>query len=556
MSACLKSRENEHLLHLALGLIIASYLTLFLAGHGWLDRNLVFIAMAAVIVIRIKKISEALNLTGRKALRFIKNLSAYEKVLFIILILQAGINFFLTLTPPTGWDSLAYHLTIPKLILREGRIIHYADYGGASYPLLVEMIFTLGLLIHGAGLVKLICWSISVLTVMAIYNLAAKIGLKSIGLIAGLIFYNTQVVSMWAGECYIDITFAFFVTLAAIILIEFYQKKERSLLLVWLFIAILPGIKFNGLILSFIMGAYLIWQILIQEKNIKGIIKAVSLGVLIILVFNSPWYFKERRFGPDKAILYASVLEKPSMVEPYLQRWVFTLGRFTLNCDRDGRIGPFFLGFLPLLILVRPLRKEILLLLTISLAYVAIFLFFGYLFPRYVVPVMPLLGIVAAYVVMKLEAGDKVLRYFLMGCLTFTFIFNVGLTLYNHRLELSYLIGKISENDFLNTKVECYPAINYINQNIHQGTILLIGETRGYYLERPFRLAYVAKGDKSEKLEKLIKRYNITHILLNERVICNKKADISVKEFLEYFASRLELIYTKGFFKIYRVYNK
>ena len=555
MSLCFKTGENEYLLRTALGLISASYLVLFLATYGWLDRNLILGLMIVVILLRVKGLSRSLISMRGKAVRFISNLNVFEKILFIILVLQIGINLFFAFTPPAGWDSLSYHLAVPKLILQEGRMIRYADYGGANFPLLAQMIFTLGLLVNGAGLVKLLCLGMSVLTVAAIYILASKINLKVIGLISGLFFYSTQVVSMWAGKCYIDITLAFFVISAVIMLIQFMQRKKASLVSAWLFIAVLPGIKYNGLIMSVIIGTYLIFLIFFQGKNIRNILKALSVGLLIILAVNSPWYFmlKQKEIGTDNTILYTNVLKAPSVLKNYLKRCAFVLKKLSLKCDRDGRIGHVFLALLPLLILIRPLKREIRLLLIFSLSYAAIFSFFGNLLPRYVIPIMPILGIVAAYVFIRLDGKDKGLTYFLRGCLIFSFIFNLGLTLYNHRPEMRYLTGKVSKEDFLTARVRCHPAITYINQNIRKGAVLFAGEKRVYYLNRPFYFAEGLIGRPLKEINGILRQKNVTHVLVNERIIYRVKKDPCIQGVLKYLDKHLEMVYHQGSFKVYRI---
>jgi len=563
--SCLRIKKNGHLFRISLGLVATSYITLFMANYGWLDRNLAFVLMTVIIFVRIKKVLQLPILIGRKTARFISNLNAHGsqqlKAFFIILILQVGINFFLTLTPPTGWDSLAYHLTIPKLILREGKMIDLASSGGVSYPLSIEMLYTICLLFRDGGLAKLLSWAIGILTIWAIYELALTASRKDIGIIGGAIFYGTQVVSMWAGKCYVDISLAFFTTIAVLATIKFSKdKKFSNWILVAVFIAALPGIKYNGVFLALIIGLYAVLQLFTISTGRRWR-WSFSIGALVILlvmgiILNSQWYLdSSSKDAIGKTCTSAADIIVVSMQNPikvYLERFFFSFWRLTLFYELDGRIGPVFLAFIPLLIFMRP-QRDIKIWLIISLGYLLLFPLLGLLHSRYILPLFPLLSLISAYSYEEIRQWGRSLGYLLCVILLFTLIFNIGLTLYNHRPELLFLTKRCTEREYLQTRVRVFPAIDYINKNIKDGKILLIGESRAYYLERPFLWGHIIRGKENDKLKPFLEQNKITHLLVNERIIYKKKPDKEMREILRYLSDKMALIYQHGHFKIYEL---
>ena len=70
-------------------------------------------------------------------------LSRFMLIFTVVLLLLSLVK---ALTPPTSWDSLAYHLTGPKLWVEGHRIWPALEMPFGGYPSLMEMLFTVGLL--------------------------------------------------------------------------------------------------------------------------------------------------------------------------------------------------------------------------------------------------------------------------------------------------------------------------------------------------------------------------------------------------------------------------
>ena len=540
-----------------IGMIFASYIAFLLASFGCLNKNIVSVLTAVVVLISAKRVLGLLNLLCRKIGRVIKELKISNSIFFIILIIQITVNFFLSFTPPTGWDSLAYHLAIPKLIFQEGRMIDPVSYGGVSYPLSIQMLYGICMLFGGGYLAKLLAWAIGILTICAIYELVCQLGCRVIGIIAGAIFYGTQVVSMWTGKCYVDISLAFFTTVAVLALLMFLKEKTMNRWIIFaLLIGVLPAIKYNGIFLAFIIGAYAIFKLFFGPNRWKPdrLILAMVIIICVITILNIHWYLRPNTVSKISGDSFKAVTVAAgnNPAAAYVHRLAFAFWQLTLFYDHDGRISPVFLAFIPLFIFIRP-KGAVNLLLIISLSYIFLFSFFGFLHSRYILPVLPLLSIVSAYIYYEIIGKQARLKYFLRIVIFFTLIFNIGLTIYNHRPEICFLGKKMNESEYITARVRVLPAINYINKNIRGGGVLFVGESRGYYLDVPYLWGHAIRGMEYDNILEFLKQKNITHILVNERIIYRKKADEEMRSILAFLDDKMINIYQYGDFKIYKI---
>ncbi len=90
--------------------------------------------------------------------------------LLALLGLVALMTFASVLRPADGgdWDGLSYHLAVPKIYLREGKIPFIAYDSHAHFPFTLEMLFTFGLQFGGTAGAKSFHWACGWLTAAAL----------------------------------------------------------------------------------------------------------------------------------------------------------------------------------------------------------------------------------------------------------------------------------------------------------------------------------------------------------------------------------------------------
>lgn len=561
----IKDIPSKGLVSFSFGFVITSYI-FRLVFPVWSGGDYIFTIIICLIpLLNIRKLAEFLKDLLKMPLKLFKEeRGIFERAVILILFIQIIFNFLMSLTPPTAWDGLSFHLAIPKLIIEKCSMVDPGYYGTGRHPLLVHMIFTLALRMNGEQSVHLVSWLTGLLTVIGIYSISKMLDLGKTGLIGGAIFYCTQVVSMWTATSYIDIYLAFFSTVSLIVILAYLRTRARGMLAAaFILISILPGIKENGIFLACIMGIFLIANLFnLMHRSFFRMSIALLIFFAIFIGANLPWYYQFERDGSKTDLILAgsdSARNFPvkTIFIVYFRKLFFALWKLTVNYERDGRASPLFLTFIPFLFLVKG-NYWIKIILTISLVYIGIFSFFEILFSRYILPIMPFLSLVSAYIVSRLLARDYKVFRLLKLYLIFTFVFNLGLSVYNHPVDIKYLAGKIEREQYLDLRVNCFSAMEYINKNIKTGKILLLGETRSYYLEREYLLGKKLGGVQRDSILEKLKGERITHILASNYMIYGhpgykRPLDIKAQEILDEIKDKKKIIYEKSGFTVYQL---
>ena len=142
---------------------------------------------------------------------------------FLILALTAAVVVTLipATAPPTGMDSLVYHLNLPKEFLKEGKIYQVPFDINALWPLNIEMLFTFGLMFFkNAVLAKMFNYLMGVLTIPCIYLISRKFASRTFSLAAAALYYLMPAVLSQSGYAYVDVGIAFFTSLLVLLFRE------------------------------------------------------------------------------------------------------------------------------------------------------------------------------------------------------------------------------------------------------------------------------------------------------------------------------------------------
>jgi len=159
-----------------------------------------------------------------------------------------------------------------------------------------------------------------------------------------------------------------------------------------------------------------------------------------------------------------------------------------------GNIGPIFLACLPLLLIVRPLPLSIRSALGLILAYWAIWFWFVQEV-RFLIPVLPLFSLVAAYVLAAWARQNRPARNVVLGLVLFTGFANVILLGTNFARppgsvpptkSLGVVLGQVSRLDYLRRVLPSQQIIEQINQLPPPSLVLTLGLSDVYRIDRSF----------------------------------------------------------------------
>ncbi|HEY3414630.1 MAG TPA: hypothetical protein VGM51_16445 [Armatimonadota bacterium] len=219
------------------------------------------------------------------------------------------------LAPPTSneWDTLAYHFAVPKVWLHDGRI-HMLPYDNhAGFPMLTEMLYSVGLSVGNLGAAKLVHWFYGMLCALTCYWAARRWVSRKAGLLAAALFLAVPAVGWEATTAYIDLAAALYVSLGVFAFARWIESqgagdggRERGgesaspspphpltpssgwLVLAGICGGLACGVKMTMIATS---GLLVLWAAGLALKR-RAAWKQVGLLTGLMLAIGAPWYIK------------------------------------------------------------------------------------------------------------------------------------------------------------------------------------------------------------------------------------------------------------------------
>jgi hypothetical protein len=506
-------------------------------------------------------------------------------LLFIVL------NLSTALTPPISKDALIYHLVGPKRFMQDHGIGFISGNFYTNFPFTTEMLFTMGMLLKGPILAKLIHFSFGLLTVVAIFHWTAAKSSVSTGLLSAAVYYTLPLVAKLSGWAYVDLSLAFFVLVMTTACLDWKESQDRGLVaLAGIFGGLAMGIKYSGMVmvLIIVLGAVLFLRQKDNPRDSQMGTTAIKV-LLIAIVVASPWYLKNwiltgnpvypflyslfggREWSQEMARIYALFLSfvgsEPGILNYLRLPWDVCFVGGGGRPDFDGYIGPIFLLVLILSMAMRPKLVEIRLMLFFSAIY---FVLWGLLIQqlRFLVPIFPMLCIVLALLTHKSRATWPMTSFSILSFCVFTMAINtyIHIDRIKRIAPQKYIGGTQSEAEFLRSQLHSYPAIEYINLYLtDQDKVLFVFLGDGpYYCKRPYvydpvfeanTFMHIIKKSTSET-DALVhfRQKGITHILLNHDYV-SSISSILEERHRGKFSGLLGLLLPQEDFRNYRLYE-
>jgi len=517
--------------------------------------------------------------------------SIERAVWLAFILLFIFLNLSIALTPPISKDALIYHLVGPKVFIQDHGIGFVSGNFYTNFPFTIEMLFTLGMLLQGPILAKLIHFSFGFLTVLAIYQWTAGKASVSTGLLAAIIYYTLPLVAKLSGWAYVDMALAFFVLVMTTALLDWKESRHKGLVaLAGMLGGLAMGIKYSSLVMVLII--VLSALLFLKRKDLPrdshmGTTAIKVLAIAAVVAF--PWYLKNwmltgnpvypflyslfggREWSQEIAKMYAlflSFVGSESGILNYLKLpWDICFFGGGGRPDFDGYIGPIFLLVPILSVAIRPKLVEIRFMLFSSSIY---FLLWGALIQqlRLLVPIFPMLSIILALLIHKSPERWRKTRLCILFFCLLTMILNTYFHVDRYRriAPHQYIAGNQSETEFLRSHLNSYPAIEYINHHLtDQDKVLFVFLCDGpYYCERPYVYDPVFEANTfmdairaSTSAAGALVRFRqkgITHILLNHDYMASI-ASILEKRHRGKLSRLLALLSPQACFGKYRLYE-
>ncbi len=273
----------------ALGLGILSLLIL-LTGLS-VGANL--IVMASIVIMGIL-------FFGHSSLDWLRSLGEFAHLWRVsgrlgrMIAFALAVLFLLTLTtalaPPLKFDTLVYHIALPRAYLEAGKISYMPENMFSGMPQIVHMLYLLAYTLGGAPAAALVIWWLGVLTLLGLLGVisqhfnprSAWIGVAS--LMAG---YSLASSLAWI---YVDWATMLWGLAVLICLGRWKPEKEsQSILVAGLLLGMLIGIKYTAGVVLVAAIPFVIRKARRARVNVWR--PVVLLGIMAVLL-TAPWLIK------------------------------------------------------------------------------------------------------------------------------------------------------------------------------------------------------------------------------------------------------------------------
>lgn len=442
--------------------------------------------------------------------------------------LQVGIVLLLASVPPVSRDALTHHLALPKLWVANGGMHETPDIVFSYYPQLLDLLYTLPLMLGHDIAAKYVHYLFALLTAAIIFLFVRRRLGAAWAAGAGLMFLTIPLILKLSVTVYVDLGLIFF-SAASLFAVALWLEDPRRIK--WLLVAgaasgLALSTKYNAMVPVFALGLLLPFFFLrTGGSRSKDQLHAIGYGAIFaavaLLVF-SPWLVRNYSLtGNPVYPLARSVFSdataaedaKPEPLGPLLVRklvyeedlpytLMIPLRIFYEGQDDDPR---FFDGRMNLLLLLLPLsllavpkahRKRYpevpLFTAYATLVVLLVFLIIDMRI-RWIAAIIPPLVVLAIY---SLHAWHEWLSgsrssstpaYVLVATLlTVYFVPNLlyAKSLYDKIQPLSYLGGDLTRAEYIQKYRPEYAAISLANELVPaDGRVLglYLGNRRYYF---------------------------------------------------------------------------
>ncbi|MCP4152241.1 MAG: hypothetical protein GY757_31170 [bacterium] len=451
-------------------------------------------------------------------------------------------------SPVISVDALEYHLLIPKIFVKMGKIEYIPSLVESNYPCFAQFIYTIIIPLAGDIVCKAMHFWTGIFLLFSMSRLTARVSPESNRLLGPALFLSMPVVILIFGWAWNDLFFVFFLLQSLSFLLDYQmaaetQRSSRNLLLAGIMAGLACWTKYTFVMILFtfiplLLVALFRWR----WKWYRLLWFATPIGVMSLLVFVKNWIFTGNPFYPFLNTIFASPYWNQAAADYFfkaMREWEFadwswtTYFTFPFHLTLTPRLIDVHTGILPLvlvpLLFFRSPNKGVTFLKTFILSYVGVWMLIQ-TETRSLLTLLAVIFCVGAIGLERLIWSGKPLRRVLVILLCLAVLANLGIVVVtNYYLSnpVRYLLGLEGRNEFLKREALAQPVYSWLNNNASVRCVLLVGLYGPYYLERfpyfssvvdpPITEVLSAGIHDPQVLRTQFRKLGITHIVLNKK---------------------------------------
>jgi hypothetical protein len=195
------------------------------------------------------------------------------------------------LAPPLKFDTLVYHLTLPRIYLQEGNISYLPQLFYWGMPQVTEMLYTWALALAGEGAAIIFGWLIGLITLLGVFGYVRQLvgaGAAWVAMASLLAGFTTASSLAWGYVGWMSMLYG----LAFLAYLESWVSTSdlRYLFLAGIFSGLALGVKYTNGVLLLAGIVVIIWAQ--RKKSVRGILLNMFQFVSVTFLIFLPWLVK------------------------------------------------------------------------------------------------------------------------------------------------------------------------------------------------------------------------------------------------------------------------
>jgi hypothetical protein len=424
------------------------------------------------------------------------------------------------LAPSVGvdWDTVAYHLAVPKMWLQAGHIYPITFIHHSNFPQSVDNLYIWGLMWGGQSGAKAFQLCFYLLGILGVFGFTRQRYGSVAGGFGALAFATVPAVLWEAGTAYIDVAHGLFTGFGIIVAVLAMSQRKDERPSLWpiagFCLGFAAGSKYTGLqaliATAVVLGGYAIYSK--APTAAKRVASIIGVAVLVSFVWyakniawvNNPVYpfFYERFGGKNWSQFNADIYREQQQIfgiprtGPLLGIGSFPSsvlglayepGRYTDPAPTSGLGSP--VGALGAVVLAAGMvwlfsgkvrRFEGLLLGWVGFSFLMWFVLSQQ--SRYGISFVPLLALLLGGGVVRLRAGPLLAGAAAVQAVATLWVLHAS----GFATQWQVVSGAVSQDDYLKRHEGFYQATTYLNDHGKTGKVALFDEVKGFYLDVPY----------------------------------------------------------------------
>jgi len=432
------------------------------------------------------------------------------------------------LAPPTAGDALCYHLEIPKRFVQLGRVCFLPLTDNSLFPFLMEMLYTLGLLLSGPVLAQLFHWLVGLLFAGAVVELATPHVGRAGGVWAGTVAMLAPCVTNEMTAPLNDLAVALYSTLMVIGCDRWQASgQKRWLLLCAVFGGLALSVKLVSAAMVIPVGALVAIRACLRQSWRRACGTVATFAVVIALTggvwYARSWYHLGNPIYPYFNSWFGLAAHTRSTLETghsLLELpWVATMHPERFG-GRGMQLGAVFLALAPGLVIARQVGRGVWQLMGLAAGF-GLFWFAIRQDLRFLLPIVPMLSIASVAVLQGLRASHRPAFGVACVCVAGLLAFQSLIVLKRSTPCWAVALGMESRADYLERHEPTYRVARFVNTQLGHNCRVISQDYRGLYFGPTFvreaslrrRHPYAHQG---MGLARWLADQGFTHVLLVE----------------------------------------